>query len=58
MYRIMNDKEVPNIPTKYPEAAEMIQKCFNPDIKKRPTAKELLKERFITKFNNIDLLAE
>ena len=24
MYRIMNDKEVPNIPTKYPEAAEMI----------------------------------
>ena len=47
----MNAKEIPDIPTKFPDATDMIRKCFIFDPKKRPSAKDLLKEKFITKFH-------
>lgn len=52
----MNCNEIPDIPTKYPEATEMIRKCFIFDVRKRPSAKDLLKESFITKWNGNDSL--
>lgn len=54
MYRIMTDNEIPNIPTKFPDATEMIRKCFIFDVKLRPTAKDLLKEKFIVKWNGTE----
>jgi serine/threonine protein kinase len=53
MYHIASDSEIEGIPTIYEDAFHFIKKCFLFDVDKRPTAFELLKDKFITKFNTV-----